>query len=60
MDGNVIAEFEAIKVAARVVGINNAETITKCCKGARPSAGGYKWRYATKSDIQQYSNLLTT
>ena len=47
MEGNVIAEFEAIKVAARVVGINNAETITKCCKGARPSAGGYKWKYKT-------------
>ena len=47
MEGNVIAEFEAIKLAARVVGINNAETITKCCKGTRPSAGGYKWKYKT-------------
>jgi len=47
MEGNVIAEYEAIKVAARVVGINNAETITKCCKGTRPSAGGYRWKYKT-------------
>ena len=42
--GAVIQEFISISDAGRKLGINSAN-IGMACKGIRPKAGGYKWRY---------------
>ena len=43
-DGSIVNIFESIKEAYEKTGINN---ISAVCRGVRPSAGGYKWRYST-------------
>ena len=45
MDGRVIARFESGKAAKRATGISD-RNINGCCRGARKSAGGYRWRFA--------------
>ena len=42
--GAVIQEFVSISDAGRKLGINSSN-IASVCKGNRPIAGGYKWRY---------------
>lgn len=44
MDGVKVKNFPGIKEAARQTQINSG-SIVKACKGDRPSAGGYKWKY---------------
>lgn len=39
-----VAEYPSIKEAERQTGIHNS-IISKCCRGERKSAGGYKWKY---------------
>lgn len=46
MDGNFIKEWNSIKEASCVLGIDNS-CITKCCKGKRKSCGGFTWKYST-------------
>lgn len=46
MEGNFIAEYPAVKKAAKAVGIRFPEAITMCCSGKNKSAYGYKWKYA--------------
>ena len=43
-DYNVINEFISIHTAGEATGINY-QNIYKVCKGLRPKAGGYRWRY---------------
>lgn len=43
-DGQVIAEYISIEVAATLLSISG-EDICKCCRGKRKSAGGYQWKY---------------
>lgn len=43
MEGNIIKEWECIRVAQRTLKINN---ISKCCMGKMRTTGGYKWKYA--------------
>lgn len=43
MEGNIIKEWECIRVAQRTLKINN---ISKCCMGKMKTTGGYKWKYA--------------
>jgi len=43
LNDNVLNTFESMVQAERETGID-ASSITKCCKGKRKSAGGYKWR----------------
>lgn len=40
-----VMEYASIKEAERQTGINNGH-ISKCCRGERKSAGGFKWSYA--------------
>lgn len=42
MDGNTIKKWYGVSRAARAVGIGPPD-IYRCCRGARPSAGGYRW-----------------
>jgi len=42
--GAVIQEFSSITDASRKMKINHSN-IAMVCKGIRPNAGGYKWRY---------------
>lgn len=44
LDGIKICEYNSIKEANKKTGISNGN-IVSCCKGNRPSAGGYLWRY---------------
>lgn len=45
-DGNIVAEFDAIKFAEESTGINHSH-ISNVCKGKRKTAGGYIWKYAS-------------
>ena len=45
MDTGEKMEFSSIYKAARFLGISQGN-ICMCCKGVRPYAGGYEWRYA--------------
>lgn len=46
MNNNKLNEFDAIADALRFLGENvRATGITKCCKGQRKAAFGYKWKY---------------
>lgn len=40
----VITIYNGIKEAARISGVNSG-SIVKVCKGTRPTAGNYKWKY---------------
>lgn len=44
LDGIDIKEFNSIKEAHKETGVANGN-IVSCCKGNRPNAGGYLWRY---------------
>lgn len=48
-NGTLVNEFESITDAAKSVN-GNVTSITRNCKGRRPSAYGYVWRY--KEDNQ--------
>jgi hypothetical protein len=43
-EGIIIKTFASIREAERITGIAN-QNITKCLKGKRASAGGYRWEY---------------
>lgn len=43
-DGEIVETFPGIKEAARKTNINSG-SIVKACKGVRPSAGGFHWKY---------------
>lgn len=45
LNGNFIKEWFSIKEAEQTLNINN---ISKCCRGLREKAGGYKWKYKRK------------
>lgn len=45
-DGNSTVYFRSICEASRETGISKGH-IGECCKGIRPSAGGYYWNYKT-------------
>ena len=44
LDGIDIEEFNSIKEAHEKTGVSSGN-IVSCCKGNRPNAGGYLWRY---------------
>lgn len=43
-EGDIINIFSTITEAANLTGCKHGN-ITKCCKGERLTAGGYKWKY---------------
>lgn len=44
--GKLMKEFETINQAERETGIKN---ISRCCRGLRKTAGGYRWRWLEKA-----------
>ncbi len=42
----LIETYSGIKIASRQTGTNSG-SIVKVCKGIKPTAGGYKWKYTT-------------
>ena len=44
ISNEIVAEFPSIKEVERQLGYNQGN-ISKCCKGKRNTAGGFKWRY---------------
>ena len=45
LDGNFIAKYNCMQQAADAIGIKSAH-ISHCCRGDRPTAYGYIWKYA--------------
>lgn len=43
-NGEFIREWESVNEAAQSCNINSS-FLSKCCRGGKPSAGGYKWKY---------------
>lgn len=43
-DGKLVASYNSINEAGRVLGINSSH-IVETCKGTRKSAGGFVWKY---------------
>lgn len=41
---NIIAEYESIRCAARMLGVHN-QNIQSCCAGKLKTAYNYKWKY---------------
>ena len=44
-DGEIIARYESLTIAQNATGINKSG-ISAALRGVKPSAGGYKWKYA--------------
>ena len=44
LEGNIIKTHETIRGAGKDTGIDSGG-ISKCCKGSRKTAGGFKWRF---------------
>lgn len=42
--GNIVCTYPSIAEASRDTGILQTH-ISRCARGKRPSAGGYKWKY---------------
>jgi hypothetical protein len=47
----VLKTFESISVAAQYMNFRTTSNITSVCKGNRPHAGGYLWRYADEIEL---------
>lgn len=45
LDGEVLDEYESMKVAAEKNGLSSHVSIWKVCNGMSKTAGGFKWRY---------------
>ena len=45
--------FWSMGEAKRATGCDDT-TITRCCRGIKKTCGGYHWRYATESEIEQH------
>lgn len=45
----VIEEFNGVKEASRKCSVNSG-SIVKACKGQKPTAGGFKWKYAEENN----------
>lgn len=58
-DGRILARFRSIREAELVTGIKG---VCACCRGKRPWAGDYLWRYAGGVSLQEvriaYKNSL--
>lgn len=44
----IVKEFSSCTEASIYVGVSKSN-ISRCCKGKRPTSGGYKWRYANEN-----------
>ena len=53
INGSFIKEWESIKEVSNIMGISHTH-ISACCKGKRPTAGGFQWAY--KSDEKKHLN----
>lgn len=44
LSGNVIQRFQSVSIASRMTGID-VRQISRCARGERNTAGGFKWGY---------------
>ena len=49
LKGVVLKKWDYISIAARNLGISPSN-ISKCCRGLRESAGGFKWKYVIRGE----------
>lgn len=49
MNGNVIRAFDGVAEASRAMNVN-ASHISACARGKRHTCGGYKWKYAERTE----------
>lgn len=59
MDGNLIAEYPGMLIAARATNANHAN-IFSCCVGNKRSCKGYIWRYADEPLTQEHLEWCNT
>ncbi len=52
VSGTVLREFESISTAAKELKLNGAN-IGTVCRGGRPLAGGYSWKYVESTEKHQ-------
>jgi hypothetical protein len=45
LDGNFIKQWDYVRGIEKELGFDN-RAICRCCRGKRPTAYGYKWKYA--------------
>lgn len=45
VDGDFVAEYYSMGIAAKSIGVKSAGNICMCCKGQRPVAYGFIWKY---------------
>lgn len=50
LEGKFIKEWVSVSEAARSLS-KNSSNISMCCKGVRPTAGGYRWDYERKNTL---------
>jgi len=52
-DGKIVAEYESIKKASKVSGVNN-KSIREVLNGTQKTAGGFHWVYKPKSPLEHH------
>lgn len=57
LDGNLIDIWQSSREAERTLGIDHT-SISDCCNYLIRQAGGYKWRYAERSETAALADLL--
>ena len=55
-DNKIIAIYNSAYDAAKITNLSYNH-IQKACHNKRGGAGGYKWRYATLEEIEQYNKV---
>ena len=57
--GDFIMEWDSAANAGRYLGFDNS-SIIKCCKGKKPSAGGFIWTYKENDEFPKIISPLTS
>lgn len=49
--GNFIAIFESSAQAAKVMGLKDSSSLSRCCRGIQKTCKGFQWRYVIDDNI---------
>lgn len=47
--------FQSVADATKYINAKSLNSILSCCNGKTRTAYGYKWKYATQNEIDQYN-----
>lgn len=57
VNGKVINVYRSTGEVQRLTGFPN-QNIGRCCRGNKPTAYGYKWKYISEDEYRNYQNRL--